>query len=163
MDAKQQSGRQSVLTSYLIFWRKMRMNRAHFRYYNLVKFYFISTVLDILVKCKYVDHLDAVPYSYISNKLHNDYAIPEYMSNITNDEGIGIVREMEWMRLIEIDFDNYESLIITKNGLSMYETQHFHSIYSSLLEAHSSRILSKNALIFASVSAIIAVISLFLS
>lgn len=149
--------------SYFYYKRKWRNNRAHFRHYNLVKYYFISTVLDILIQYRYIEHLDAVPYSYISNKIYKEYAIPEFMSKITYDECLGIVREMEWLRLIEFDFDNQESLMLTDEGLRMYETQHFHSIYSSLLEAHSSRVLSKNALIFASISAIIAIVSLFFS
>lgn len=163
MNTKQRSEKQSTLSSYFYFWRKLRKNRSHFRHYNLVKFYLISTILDILVKVKYKEHLDSVPYSYISGKLHNECAIPEFMAKISYDECIDIVIQMEWMLLIEVDFDNNESIILTDEGLRMYETQHFHSIYSSLLEAHSSRILSKNALIFAGISAIIAIISLILS
>lgn len=147
--------------SYFYYWRRWRSNRSHYRHYNLVKFYFISTVLDILVKYKYKEHLDAVPYSYISNKMHNEYAIPEFMYKVDYNECIGIVAEMEWMGLIKFDFDNQESLILTKEGLHMYETQQYHSIYSSLLEAQASRTLSKNAMIFAGISAIIAIISLF--
>lgn len=79
---------------------------------------------------------------------------------VNYDECIGFIREMEWMRLIIFDFNNNESLILTDEGLRMYETQHFHSIYSSLLEAHSSRILSRNAVIFACISSIIAILSL---
>lgn len=148
--------------SYFYYWHKWRSNRSHYRHYNLVKFYFISTVLDILVKYKYTEHLDAVPYSSISGMIHNQYAIPEFMSKLTYDECIGIIIEMEWMGLIEFDFDNQESLILTNKGLHMYEIQHFHTIYSSLLEAHASRNLSKNALIFACLSAFIALSSLLL-
>lgn len=146
--------------SYFYDWRKWRRNRSHYRHYNLVKFYFISAVLDILVKCRYKDHIEAVPYSYISRMMHNQYAIPEFMSEVNHDECIGIVAEMEWMGLIKFDFDNQESLILTDEGLHMYETQHYHSIYSSLLEAQASRTLAKNAMIFAGISAIIAFISL---
>ena len=141
-------------------WRKWRKNRGHFRHYNLVKFYFISAVLDILVKFRYEKHLDSVPYSYVSNLMYSEYAIPEFMLKVNYNECIGIVREMEWMRLVDFDFNNHESLVLTEEGLRMYETQHYHSIYSSLLEAHSSRNLSKSALLFAGISAIIAIISL---
>lgn len=148
--------------SYFYYLRLWIKNRAHFRHYNLVKFYFISNVLDLLVRYRYVDHLDKVPFSFISKKMHNQYAIPEFMSKVTYDESIGIIREMEWMRLIDFDLDNQESLILTPTGLQMYESQYFHSIYSSLLEAHSSRKLSRNTLILAVVSVIIAIISLIL-
>ena len=105
--------------------------------------------------------MEVVPYSFISSKLHNENAIPEFMLKVTHDECIDIVGEMEWMRLIDFDFDNNESLILRDEGLRMYETQHFHSIYSSLLEAEASRNLSKKAVIIAFISTIIAVISLW--
>ncbi len=148
--------------SYFQSLRKWRKNRSHFRHYNLVKYHLISTILDILIQLRYKEHLDVVPYSLISSKLHNDYAIPEFMSKVHHDECIDIVGQMEWMGLIEFDFDNNESLILTDEGLQMYETQHFHSIYSSLLEAHASRNLSKNAVVIATISAVIALISLWL-
>lgn len=146
--------------SYFESLRKWRKNRSHFRHYNLVKYHLISTILDILIQLRYKEHLDEVPYSRISHKLHNDYAIPEFMSKVKHDECIDIVGQMEWMGLIEFDFDNNESLILTDKGLHMYETQHFHTIYASLLEAHASRNLSKNAVLLAAVSTIIALISL---
>lgn len=152
--------KQKEYHSFFYNWLKWKRNRSHYRHFNLVKFYFISVVLDILVKCRYKDHMEAVPYSYISRMIHNQYAIPEFMSKVNHDECIGIVAEMEWMGLIKLDFDNQESLILTDKGLRMYETQHYHSIYSSLLEAQVSRTLSKNAMIFAGISAIIAIISL---
>lgn len=153
---------QSTSNSYLYCLFKWRRNRKHFRHYNLVKYYFFSNVLDILVKYRYEKHMDAVPYSFISNIIYNQYAIPEFMHKVNYDESIGFIKEMEWMRLIDIDFDNNESLVITDEGLRMYETQKFHSIYSSLLEAHSSRILSRNAVIFACISSFIALLSLVL-
>lgn len=73
---------QSKQNSYLYFWRKWRKNRAHFRHYNLVKFYLISNVLDILVKYRYEKHMDTVPYSSISKIIYDKYAIPEFMSKV---------------------------------------------------------------------------------
>lgn len=149
--------------SYFQSLRKWKGNRSHFRHYNLVKYYLISTILDILIQLRYKNKFEEVPYSIISRKLHSECAIPEFMSKVKYDECIDIVAQMEWMGLIQFDFENNESLILTEEGLRMYETQHFHSIYSSLLEAHASLKLSKNAVIIATISAIIALISLWLN
>lgn len=148
--------------SYFESKRSWIKNRSHLRHYNLVKYYLISNVLDILIQFRYKEHIDIVPYSLINQKLHTEYAIPEFMYKVNHDECIDIIGQMEWMGLIEFDFDNDESLILKEGGLQMYETQHFHSIYASLLEANASRNLSRKAVIFAFLSVILSLISFWI-
>lgn len=122
------------------------------REYNVEKYHFLSTVLDILVyhqqvKKKYDLTADGIFRHFQEQNLMIEKEREKFNLAIAQLKGSGM-----------IDFTDEGIIGLTNKGLDAYDSQIFHSIAANIYTAERSNHLAKVAIIAASLLSVISIV-----
>ncbi len=122
------------------------------REYNVEKYHFLSTVLDILVyhqqvKKKYDLTADGIFRHFQEQNLMIEKEREKFNLAIAQLKGSGM-----------IDFTDEGIIGLTNKGLDAYDSQIFHSIAANIYTAECSNHLAKVAIIAASLLSVISIV-----
>ena len=122
------------------------------REYNVEKYHFLSTILDILVyhqqvKKKYDLTVDGIYRHFQEQNLMIEKEREKFNLAIAQLKGSGM-----------IDFTDEGIIGLTNKGLDAYDSQIFHSIAANIYTAERSNHLAKVAIIAASLLSVISIV-----
>ena len=130
----------------------------------LDKYMFICIVLEILVEQKYYFKEDSISLGFLHKRIRERINLSLYRRSVALSEKW--VKDMEILGLIEItpyqeEHKNLFMIRMTGEGKAAYDKQTFQQIYSNLLSAKQSRVLSYIALIVSLLSLFMSLIRIF--
>lgn len=126
---------------------------------DCVRLYVITGVLDFLVLCKFhqkTRNSKFIPFDDVKNWL-DSHCTFDYAWRVSYAQVQLWIQEMVFLDLIKFD-EKHENICLTENGYNAYKSQQYHFAYASLIEAKSSRLLSKVAILISILATILALL-----
>jgi hypothetical protein len=136
----------------IMIYNPLNLPIDKFREYNVEKYHFLSTILDILVyhqqvKKKYDLTADGIFRHFQEQNLMIEKEREKFNLAIAQLKGSGM-----------IDFTDEGIIGLTNKGLDAYDSQIFHSIAANIYTAERSNHLAKVAIIAASLLSVISIV-----